>query len=56
LIGNVRVNDNEFSTLSFNYKPAKGVDVYLNFLDYDNAATGENQDGTGTALGARITF
>jgi len=45
--------DNEFSVLGVNYKPTKGVEIYLNYADGDNA------DGTGgdaTYLGSRVKF
>jgi len=45
--------DNEFSVLGLNYKPTRGVEIYLNYADGDNA------DGTGgdaTYLGSRVRF
>ena len=54
--------DNEFSTFSVNYKPAKGVELYLNLLDFENAAVQDALandvviDGDGIAIGSRFKF
>lgn len=45
---------NEFDTASIVYKPVKGVEVYLNFLDFENA-DGVTQ-GDATAIGSRFKF
>jgi hypothetical protein len=43
----------EFDTVSIVYKPVKGVEVYLNFADFENA-TGVSGDAT--AIGSRFKF
>ncbi len=40
--------DNEMSVLGLNYKPTKGVEIYLNNVDVDN--------GDATYLGSRVKF
>lgn len=46
-------SENQFDTASLVYKPVKGVEVYLNFLDFENA---DGTSGDATALGSRFKF
>jgi len=41
----------EFTSVGLNYKPAKGVEIYLN-----NASAGGTDDGSATYLGTRVKF
>lgn len=43
----------EFSVLGLNYKPTKGVEIYLNRADAENA---DGTEGDATYLGSRIKF
>ncbi len=51
--GTMGAADNQFDTASLLYKPVKGVEVYLNFLDFENA---DGVTGDATALGSRFKF
>ena len=51
--GAVSAVSDEFDTVSLVYKPVKGVEVYLNFADFENA-TGVSGDAT--AIGSRFKF
>ena len=51
--GAVSAVEDEFDTVSLVYKPVKGVEVYLNFADFENA-TGVSGDAT--AIGSRFKF
>lgn len=51
--GAVSAAEDEFDTVSLVYKPVKGVEVYLNFADFEN---GNGVSGDATAIGSRFKF
>lgn len=46
-------NDNEQTVLGVNYKPTKGVEIYLNTVDAENA---DGTEPSATYIGSRVKF